>query len=1019
MAALVTGMVFNDLNHNGRRDSGEPGIPKVSIALYDGSKYEYTTTDSNGKYSFNIKNEGSYIIYETVAAGACPTDNFVQPDGFTMSNSPRKINLNITRRQINRYSIISGQNFCHDTLNSPLSGSDDAVTFAGKPIEWYDIRLKSQNDLNKQTSADSISAICCNPADNYIYGYSSTDENLVRIAKSGVYTTLPRPAGLPAEPFGAGAFDQNGYYHLYNSNDTRFYTVDLRPNSPTFLKLVNPGLQFSEQVFNFGTKMNVPADINSWVWNRQDGALYGICQNGVIVRITPASGQVAELATKNAQAAFITAIAADGMGSFYAIDAVSNVVYKYTVSGNKATASVFSEGFFADDRDSATDTTDDFYAQNNDDLHAEESAAPARNIIDGTTSSATLCGQADVAVSVSAESSTAKPGDMIVYHIKLSNFGPNTAHNLKLTDDIPSGVLNPQFSVDGGTTWSEWQGVYCISTAAAGFETNIQIKGTVDAGQVDDIFNTAEVTSVTCDQNPCNNKCTIKTSVTASADLSVIQLATPKPVNSGEFLNFTIMVSNAGPSAAENVIFTDILPAELLNAEFSVDGGTSFKAWEGSYNIGTMAACSTMTILLRAIARSDSDAIIVSTAEVTSSTSDPDFSNNSSTDETRIVSYADLSVEIMAQSAIGAGQSVYYTIDISNFGPSKAENTIIKDDLPNEITCAEYSLNSKEWMPWKGALNIGTLCAQQSAQLLIRGRVTDGFFGSMINTACVGSAAPDTDTGNNQSSFVTEVARVFGTADISVTKTVWPEAADPGDTLTYTIILTNNGPDDAQNVILYDAAPPELDEVQISSDGGVTWSGFENPHIISTLQSGQSKTILLSGIIAEGACGTVSNTAVVASSTSDPNIYNNTATAIIDIGAHAKLSAVMTASPNPAVRCHYLIYTITAVNAGPAAAEDVIISDQLPIELGRPIYSTNGGRTWDCWTGSVNIGDLESGEAATILLAGVVSPCSKCLITNTVLISSATDINDAGAAAETTVRVTDGCICSENVCPGI
>ena len=50
---------------------------------------------------------------------------------------------------------------------------------------------------------------------------------------------------------------------------------------------------------------------------------------------------------------------------------------------------------------------------------------------------------------------------------------------------------------------------------------------------------------------------------------------------SGQVLQYTIIVSNAGPSAAENVVLHDIIPPEITGAEFSTDGGATFSPWTG------------------------------------------------------------------------------------------------------------------------------------------------------------------------------------------------------------------------------------------------------------------------------------------------------------------------------------------------------------------------------------------------------------------------------------------------------
>ncbi|MBS7175077.1 MAG: hypothetical protein KH056_02720, partial [Clostridiales bacterium] len=65
----MTGIVFNDLNHNGQYDSGEPGIPNVYVVLYSSASGCVTTqTNASGNYSFTVTAPGSYTVYEPVSS---------------------------------------------------------------------------------------------------------------------------------------------------------------------------------------------------------------------------------------------------------------------------------------------------------------------------------------------------------------------------------------------------------------------------------------------------------------------------------------------------------------------------------------------------------------------------------------------------------------------------------------------------------------------------------------------------------------------------------------------------------------------------------------------------------------------------------------------------------------------------------------------------------------------------------------------------------------------------------------
>src|SRR5581483_7745254 len=83
--ASIAGSVFNDLNANGIRETGDSGIAKVNVYLDKNNNKKLdtgeksTTTDSNGNYAFSKLSAGSYIVRQIVPAGmmqTLPTKNF-------------------------------------------------------------------------------------------------------------------------------------------------------------------------------------------------------------------------------------------------------------------------------------------------------------------------------------------------------------------------------------------------------------------------------------------------------------------------------------------------------------------------------------------------------------------------------------------------------------------------------------------------------------------------------------------------------------------------------------------------------------------------------------------------------------------------------------------------------------------------------------------------------------------------------------------------------------------------------
>ena len=97
------------------------------------------------------------------------------------------------------------------------------------------------------------------------------------------------------------------------------------------------------------------------------------------------------------------------------------------------------------------------------------------------------------------------------------------------------------------------------------------------------------MTAATPDPNLANNSSTVTTNVLTEADVSVTKTTAAGPVLAGDTVAYTITVLNAGPSDAQTVALTDLVPA---NTTFVSDAQTSGPA----FNLTTPAAGGTGTI---------------------------------------------------------------------------------------------------------------------------------------------------------------------------------------------------------------------------------------------------------------------------------------------------------------------------------------------------------------------------------------------------------------------------------------
>ncbi len=594
---------------------------------------------------------------------------------------------------------------------------------------------------------------------------------------------------------------------------------------------------------------------------------------------------------------------------------------------------------------------------------------------------------ADLEVIKVSDPTTVNPGQELVYAIDVRNKGPFPAENVVLTDSIPVSIITPEFSVDGGITFQPWIGSINLGTLAVGEIRGIIIKGVVNPATTGIITNTAIVSSTTEDPDLNNNTSTVATEVNPLADLLVIKTSDHSSAVPGTILTYAIEVANLGPSNSENVVISDDVPVTILNPEFSLDGGVTFQPWTGSFNIGILTSGSAITILIRGTVSLNATGDIVNTANVTSSTPDPDLSNNTSTIITPVNPQAGISVTKVANLDIAVpGEALVYTIGIFNEGPSNATNVVLTDNIPSVILNPEFSLDGGvTFQPWTGSLNIGTLPPGQLITVIIRGVVSSTATGTITNTAEVSANIPEPVIETS-----TVITPVIPSADIAVMKTSNTATVIPGEEINYTIVVTNIGPSASQNVVLTDSIPVTILNPEFSVDGGINFQPWTGTLNLGTLDVGGIRIVIIRGIVNQTATGVIENTAIVSSLTQDPNPDNNTSTVETEVSPSADISVVKRSNEPFAIPGGVLSYTIQVANAGPSAAQSVVLTDNIPNSILNTEYSIDGGITFQQWNGSLNIGTLNPGEVIGIIIRGIVSLTATGMIVNTAIVSSLT-----------------------------
>ena len=604
---------------------------------------------------------------------------------------------------------------------------------------------------------------------------------------------------------------------------------------------------------------------------------------------------------------------------------------------------------------------------------------------------------ADLVTGKTVNNGTPNEGDTIIYTLTLTNNGPAQATNLSITDLLPAGVT--YVSDDGAGAYVSGTGLWTIGTLNNGATATLNITATVDVGTSGTTI-TNTITVVSADQTDSNT-----TADDPSEDIVVgndADLVTGKTVNNGtpnegDTIIYTLTLTNNGPAQATNLSITDLLPAGVTYV--SDDGAGAYVSGTGLWTIGTLNNGATATLNITAtVDVGTSGTTITNTITVVSA--DQTDSNTTADDPSEDIvvgNDADLVTgKTVNNGTPNEGDTIIYTLTLTNNGPAQATNLSITDQLPAGVTYVSDD-GAGAYVSGTGLWTIGTLNNGATATLNITATVDVGTSGTTITNTITVVSADQTDS-NTTADDPSEDIVVGNDADLVTGKTVDNGTPNEGDTIIYTLTLTNNGPAQATNLRITDQLPAGV--TYVSDDGGGSLYVGTGLWTIGTLNNGATATLNITATVDVGTSGTtITNTiTVVSADQTDSNTTADDPSEDIVVGNDADLVTGKTVDNNAPNEGDTIIYTLTLTNNGPAQATNLSITDLLP--AGVTYVSDDGGAAYNSGTGLWTIGTLNNGATATLnITATVDAGTSGTTITNTITVVSA-DQTDSNTTAD-------------------
>jgi uncharacterized protein len=382
-------------------------------------------------------------------------------------------------------------------------------------------------------------------------------------------------------------------------------------------------------------------------------------------------------------------------------------------------------------------------------------------------------------------------------------------------------------------------------------------------------------------------------------DISIDKVVNGDPVVAGTQIDYTIDVSNAGPQPALNSVWTDTLGAGTRFVSLSSVAGWSCTtpAVGATGNIScsnpsVAIGSSVFTLVVSVDANVPAGTVISNTAAVTTGSPDLNPMNNSSIAQFNVIVSSDLLITLSdAPDPVTAGTNLTYTATVTNAGPSDAAGVAINLPLP-----AGTSFSSGSVSGGGSCLDAGGVVCTVSGSIAPGGSRTATIVvavapavlsGTLLNaTATVSSGSPDPNSGNNSAATTTTVAT---SADLLLSFSASALQVLVNEPVTFTATSLNQGPSDAQDVVIAITLTPDFrysshtpsagascTTPQVGNVGVVscTWSGATAPGATRSLQ-----VVAFSN--SEGASAVNASTS---SNTPDPVANNNLGNVSVQVG---------------------------------------------------------------------------------------------------------------------------------------
>ena len=628
-------------------------------------------------------------------------------------------------------------------------------------------------------------------------------------------------------------------------------------------------------------------------------------------------------------------------------------------------------------------------------------------------------------LSISSNVTSTTAGSTVQYTVIADNTGQTNYSSVSFTDSL-AGVLddatyNGDAAASTGSVSFASPNLTWTGALAAGATATITYSVTVSNPDTGDKILastlTSSATGSNCPTGSTNPACSLAVPVASLQITNTSNVATTTP---GSVVRFTATFTNTGQVAYRGITIatdaSDVFDDAVPNGDQTATSGTltisgNGVTWTGSIPVGaTVTVTGTVTVNNP----DNGNKVLASTIATTAAGSNcPSGSADPNCSVSVPVLIPGLTIGNTAStSAATPGSVVGYTLTITNSGQTAYTGLTVTDSLSQELDDAAYNGDAAATsgsvsyttgvLTWTGSLAPGASATVTFSVTVNNPDTGDKTLIVAASSSAVGSSCPPGTTTSpcrSTVSVLTPALTIAATTDTSTTL--------PGNTVHYTITITNSGQTPYTGITVSDSLSGLLDDATYNGDAAATVGSvsFTSPNLAWTgsLAVGAATTVTFSATVNNPDTGDRSLTTAITSTATGSNCASGSTDSRCLTTVSVQSAALLTISVSSGgvsstVAGGVVHYTVTVTNSAATAYTGASFTDSLSDVLDDATYNGDAAATVGTvsfsspnlsWSGTVGAGATD-----TITFSVTVkSPDTGNMILASAVTSSATGSN--------------------------